>query len=33
MYKRYDFILLESIKSVKNEQNMQRYQIITEQTS
>ena len=33
MYKRYDFILLESIKLVKNEQNMQRYQIITEQTS
>ena len=29
----YHFTLLEPIESVKNNQNMQNYQIITEQTS
>ena len=27
--KRYHFVLLDTFKSIKNEQNMQRYQVIT----
>ena len=30
--KYYHFVLIETMKSVKNEQNMHKYQIITEQT-